>query len=238
MEISQLGLRLHSQVHCPICEHQFILSLTPGAPLPDGRPRGSQIDAFVASEPAAPLPEGTRKAKPPFRALVEAEPEVRAAPAKPHDRVVPFAPLPESDVPTMPDRYGPDGSGTGKNRSPGRWWKELPDRKQKMVLGLVIGLFAFVVFGWTALQSAAGPVVETAVGAAAASQGPALSNEQAPDPEATPVIEDELPPPATATGELASAPLTLLPPAQTVAMPRIDQVPVPHPGRVIRPSGS
>jgi hypothetical protein len=136
MEISQLCVRLHSQVHCQICQHQFVLSLTPGAPAPDAPRRDSQTDAFFASEPAdAPPPEGPRKAKPPFRALVE--PEVPVATPKPVNCVAPFAPLPEIDFSTIPGRHDPDGSrsGTRKNRSAGRWWKGLSDRQQKMVLG-------------------------------------------------------------------------------------------------------
>jgi hypothetical protein len=239
-EISQLGVRLHSQVHCPICQHQFILSLTPGAPPPDERPRDSQMDAFVASEPAAAvLPEGPRKAKLPFKPLIEPEQEVSAAPPKPQNRVVPFAPLPENDAPMTPGRYEANGSDTGKTWSPGRWWKGLPDRKQKMVLGVVIGLFAVVVFGWTVLQSAAGPAVETTAEAPApTSQATAGASKPATEPEAPLLIEDDLSLPAIATGGPVSAPLVVPPPAQAVSMPDINRFPPSAPAPAMRPSGS
>jgi hypothetical protein len=102
----------------------------------------------------------------------------------------------------------------------------------------VIGLFAVGVFGWTALQSAAGPeeVEKTSGPAAPASRRPAGTSEPKTDPEETLVLEEDVPPPDTATGEQTLQAPTLAPPAKT--MPVNNHAPLPAPGPATRRIGS
>jgi hypothetical protein len=234
-EIGQLGVRLHAQVHCPRCKHRFVLSLTPSAPPPDRL--HPSVDPGVDGEPfAAPLPSGPRKAKPPFRALVDLEPVVPPAAPKQRERPVPFAPLAEGELSAPPARIELNGSTASKSWSMGQGWKRLSDRQQKMVLGVGIGLFAVLVFGWTALQpetTAAGPAVSQT--ATAAARAPGTGEPVTDQADAALVVEDD---PAGPPAAPAPEPLELPPPIAPVVVPAAVQAPVPIPPTALPPFGS
>jgi hypothetical protein len=241
-EISQLGVRLHSQVLCPGCQHHFTLSLTPHAPPPDPPDRSARAmpDDFPAEVPAAP--QGPRKAKPPFRPLVDANPDTppEAPAARERPRTAPFAPLSE-DVPAAPS-HASDSPGQAGKWPPGRWWKSLPDRQQKMALAAVIGLFAIAVLGWTALQSAPAPTPAATAPQAAKQAAPARklaadTGKERPAPVQQPLtVEDDLPAPAAADSEPDPGPLVLPPLQQPKGSPKANQIPLVGTG--VLPRGS